>query len=68
MFINIFFIQKSKSSTNLNHREGKEEEAIIDKSTMISDSWEKYILCIMYPWHNFCVGGEGATVFLGAIM
>ena len=32
-----------KSSINLNHKEGKLEEATIDKSTTISDSWGKNI-------------------------
>ena len=46
MFIKIFFIQKSKSSTHLDHEEGKQEEAIIDKITTISDSWgKKFIAC-----------------------
>ena len=49
----IFFIQKSKSSTNLNHKEEKQEEATIDKSTAISDSCEKNISCVIYPWDNF---------------
>ena len=30
VFIKIFLIQKSKSSTNLNHKEGKQEKATID--------------------------------------
>ena len=30
VFIKFFLIQKSKSSTNLNHKEGKQEGATID--------------------------------------
>ena len=30
VFIKIFLIQKSKSSTNLNHKESKQEEATTD--------------------------------------
>ena len=32
MFIKFFLIQKSKSSTNLNHKEGKQEEATIGEN------------------------------------
>ena len=65
LFIKVFLIYKSKSSTNLNHKEEKQKDATIDKSTTISDSWEKYILYVIYPWDNF--PGVGA-VFVGAIM
>ena len=41
VFIKIFLIQKSKSSTNLNYKEGKEDETTIDSSRKISDSWGK---------------------------
>ena len=65
----IFFIQKSKSSTNLNHKEGKQEEATIDKSTAISDSCEKNISCVIYPWDDFPGGrGMGGVVYLRTIM
>ena len=65
VFIKFFLIQKSKSSTNLNHKEGKQEEATIDKSTSISDSWGKNMSCVIFPWYNLPGGWE---VFLGAIM
>ena len=65
----IFFIQKSKSSTNLNHKEGKQEEATIDKSTAISDSCEKkYIVCNLslgqFSWGKW----DGGAVYLGTMM
>ena len=41
VFIKIFLIEKSIPSTNLNHKEGNQEEATIDQSTKISDSWRK---------------------------
>ena len=41
VFIKFFLTQKLKSSTNLNHKDGKQEEATIDESTTISDSWGK---------------------------
>ena len=46
VFIKFFLIQ----STNLNHKEGKQEEATVDSSTTISDSWGKDISCVVYPW------------------
>ena len=36
-----FFIQKTNSGTNLNHKEENQEDAPIVKITTISDSWEK---------------------------
>ena len=47
-----FLIQKSKSTTNLNRKEGKQEKATIGYSTTIFDSWGKYISCLIYPWDN----------------
>ena len=58
-----FFIQKSKSSINLNHKEGKQEGATINKRTTISDSWEKNISCVICTWDNFPGGGGGGGRF-----
>ena len=65
MFIKFFLVKKSKSNTNLNHKEGKQEEATVDKCTTISDTWEKSIVCVIYPWDSF---PGGSAVFLGSIM
>ena len=65
VFIKFFLIKKSKSNTNLNHKEGKQKEATVGKCTTISDTWEKSIVCVVYPWDNF---PGGSAVFLGAIM
>ena len=57
-----FIIQKSKSATNLNHEEGKQEETTIDQSTKISDSWGKNVEGLIYPsdyfsrWGQFSLG------------
>ena len=58
MFVKIFLIQKSKSSTNLNHKEGKQEETTIDQSNKISDSLKKisrvyFILGTIFLWDSF---------------
>ena len=62
-------MQKSKSSTNLNHKEAKQEE-----TTEVFDSWRKSISVVIYPWDYFPggSGGEGAVFsgpfFRGGIM
>ena len=43
MIIKFLLTQKSKSSTNLDHKEEKQEETTIDQSTKTSDSWGKNI-------------------------
>ena len=63
MFIKFFFTQKSKPSTNVNHKEGKQEETTIDQITKISGSWEKNISGVTYPWDFFPRG----ALFLGSI-
>ena len=56
MCIKSFLIQKSKSSTTLNDKEGKQEQATITQSTAIFDSWGKNISSVIYPWENFPAG------------
>ena len=58
MFIKFFLIQKSKSSTNLNHKQRKQEQATTDKSTTISDCLGKNRSCVIYPWDSLS-GEEG---------
>ena len=68
VFIKFFLIQKSKSSTNLNHKEWKQEGATIDYSTTISDSWAKSMSRVIYlgtiflgrsfPWGHFFPRGN----------
>ena len=67
VFIIFFLTQKSKSSTKLNHRKWKQEEATINQSTTICDSWGKNISGVIYPWDNFLGGGGQGAVFLAAI-
>ena len=66
VFINFFLIQKSKSSTNLNPKEEKQEEATIDYSTTISDLSGINVSGVIHPWDNFPRGGGRGAVFLGA--
>ena len=61
MFIKIFVIQKLKSSTNLNHKEGKQVETTIDWSTTISDPWGKNISGVISPWDYFPEGSVFGT-------
>ena len=60
VFIKFFLIKKSKSSTNLNHKELKQKEATIDQGTTISDSWGKNISCVIFSWDNALGGGRGS--------
>ena len=64
MFIKFFLIQKSKSSTTLNHKEGKQEEPTISLNTAISDSWGKNISSVIYPWDNFPAGQFSSGPFV----
>ena len=67
VFVKLFFVQKSKPSSNLNHKEGKQEEATTNKSTTISGSWVKNKSRVIYPWNSFLGEGEGGS-FPRAIM
>ena len=53
VFIKSFLKQKSKSSTNLNRKEWKQEETIIDYSTKILILGEKYLGCNLFSWGQF---------------
>ena len=65
MFVKLFFVQKSKPSSNLNHKEGKQEEATTNKSTTISGSWVKNKSRVIYPWNSFLGEGEGGQFSSG---
>ena len=65
VFIKFFLIQKSKSGTNLNHNEGKQEEALIYLRYYNFCLLRKKISCVIYHWDNVPMGG---TVFLGGNM
>ena len=62
-----FFRTKSKPSSNLNHKEGKQEEATTNKSTTISGSWVKNKSRVIYPWNSF-LGEREEGSFSRAIM
>ena len=66
VFINFFLTQKSKSSTNLNHKEGKQGETAMGQSTTISDSWRNNISCVIYRWDNV-PGDKSSKRHSGAI-
>ena len=64
VFIKFFLMQKLKSSTILNHKEGKQEE-----TTNISYYWGKNISGEIYPWDYFPGGQFSSGSFVwGAIM
>ena len=64
--LSVFFLkQESKSSTNLNHKEGKQGETAMGQRTS-SDSWRNNISCVIYRWDNV-PGDKSSKTHSGAI-